>query len=359
MENLVDNNIDPIFWKNKKVFLTGHTGFKGSWMSLLLQHLGAKVKGYSLSPNTNPSLFKIASVSDEMISEIGDIRDLSSLKNSISLFEPEVVIHMAAQPLVRKSYSDPIETYSTNVMGTLNLLESCRFSKSVKYIVVITTDKCYENKEWDWGYRENEPMGGYDPYSSSKGCCELLVSSYRRSYFNELNKPFLATVRAGNVIGGGDWSEDRLIPDILKSFQNSNNTIIRNPNAIRPWQHVLEPLCAYLLLIQKMSINGKEFSEAWNFGPNDNDCKSVKWIVEKIIQFWGDNLNWNLDENFNPHEAKFLKLDISKAKNRLGWYPKLDLESSLKNIVSWHKSWIEGENMKYKTKEEIINYLKI
>ena len=291
--------VNKNFWNNKKVFLIGHTGFKGSWLAMWLKSMGVNLKGYSLSPENKINLFQKASVENNMISEIGDIRDYNRLYNSIIDFKPEILIHMAAQPIVRKSYEDPIDTYSTNVMGTINILESARACPSLKSIVIVTSDKCYENKETQNPYKENEPMGGHDPYSSSKGCCELLINSYRRSFFNDNNSSGLASVRAGNVVGGGDWSKDRLIPDILKSFKKNESVIIRNPSAIRPWQHVLDCLSGYLILTEKLYFNNEKFSGAWNFGPNINDCKPVEWIVEKMISVSGKNIDWVLDKKRN------------------------------------------------------------
>ena len=345
MEGL-KSKVNPIFWNKKKVFITGHTGFKGSWLSLWLKSMGAVVKGYSLAPNTNPNLFNEAKVFEEVESEFDDIRNFENLSKSINDFDPEILIHMAAQPLVRLSYKNPIDTYSTNVMGTVNVLEACKKCKNLKSVVCVTTDKCYENKEWPWGYREYEPMGGHDPYSSSKGCSELVISSYRRSYFFTKETLSLASARAGNVIGGGDWSMDRLIPDILNSFQNSKKVVIRNPSSTRPWQHVLEPLSGYLVLAESLYNNGDEFSGAWNFGPKDDDCKSVKWIIDKMIENWGDGASWEKDKSVNPHESVFLKLDCSKAANYLNWHPKWNLNYTLKELVEWHQKWINGRDMK-------------
>ena len=314
--------VNKDFWEGKKVFLTGHTGFKGSWTSLWLQEMGALVKGYSLDVNTIPSLFLKARVSEDMESEIGDIRNLEKLTKSMVSFNPDILIHMAAQPLVRLSYEEPVETYTTNVIGTVNVLEAARKCSALKAIVSVTTDKCYENKEWEWGYRENEPMGGYDPYSSSKGCAELVTSAYRRSFFNSKNSASLASARAGNVIGGGDWAKDRLIPDILRAFEKSKPVIVRNPLSTRPWQHVLEPISGYMVLAQSLYLEGNKFAEAWNFGPKDEDCKSVSWILDQMVQNWGKKASWELDKNNNPHEAGFLKLDCSKASKKLKWNPK-------------------------------------
>ena len=354
----IKGKVNPSFWKEKKVFLTGHTGFKGSWLSLWLQSMGAIVKGYSLAPPTNPSLFVEADVATNMDSEIGDIRDLELLKESMLNFNPEILIHMAAQPLVRLSYIEPVDTYTTNVIGTVNVLEAARSCPNLKVIVSVTTDKCYENKEWAWGYRENEPMGGHDPYSSSKGCAELVTSAYRNSFFNTKDTAALATARAGNVIGGGDWAEDRLIPDILKAFENSNAVVIRNPLSTRPWQHVLEPLSGYLVLAEHLFTFGQEYAEAWNFGPKEEDCKPVNWILDQMVATWGAGASWELDKNNNPHEAGFLKLDCSKAATRLNWQPKWNLENTLHSIVTWHKSWIKKEDLKQKCLQEITLYSK-
>jgi CDP-glucose 4,6-dehydratase len=357
MERL-KGTVSPEFWKDKRVFLTGHTGFKGSWLSLWLQDMGAIVKGFSLAPYTTPNLFEVAKVAEGMESEMGDIRNLEVVTASMLAFNPEVLIHMAAQPLVRLSYTEPVETYSTNVMGTIHVLEAARKCKKLKSIVSITTDKCYENKEWPWGYRENEPMGGHDPYSSSKGCCELLIASYRNSFFNTTDTPALASVRAGNVIGGGDWSDDRLIPDILKAFEKSSPVIVRNPLSTRPWQHVLEPLSGYLVLAEELYTNGDNFAGGWNFGPKDEDCQSVEKILSTMIKIWGTGASWQLDTNSNPHEAGFLKLDCSKAGQQLKWSPKWNLEFTLKSIVDWHKEWMQNSDMKKQCLKEINLYSK-
>lgn len=349
--------INPHFWKNKKVYLTGHTGFKGSWLSLWLQNLGAQVKGYALEPATSPSLFKIANVSEGMISEFGDIRDFSAIKRSIESFKPEILIHMAAQPLVRQSYLDPIETYSTNVMGTVHVLEAAKNCSSIKAIVNVTTDKCYENREWPWAYREDEPMGGYDPYSSSKGCAELVTSAFRRSFFNAEISAGLASARAGNVIGGGDWANDRLIPDILTAFQNNQSVIIRNPKSIRPWQFVLEPLSGYLLLAELLYQNSKKYSEAWNFGPREEDAKTVEWILNYLVRKWGENARWELDQKPNPHEATYLKLDTSKARQSLSWTPTWNLNTTLDKIILWQKAYLKGEDMRNYSLNEIQSFM--
>ncbi len=347
--------IDQKFWQGKRVFLTGHTGFKGSWLSLWLSSLGAEVRGYSLSPTTSPSLFNEAKVGMFIDSQIGDIRNQGALHESMTTFNPDILFHMAAQPLVRYSYDAPIETYETNVMGTVNVLESARYCENLKAVVNITTDKCYENDGRVLGYKEGDPMGGYDPYSSSKGCAELVTSAYRRSFLQEQGIS-LASVRAGNVIGGGDWADDRLIPDILRSFEKSEPVVIRNPKATRPWQHVLEPLSGYLILAQKLYNNNDKYAEGWNFGPNEKDIKPVDWILDKMISKW-PNSSWELDKNWNPHEADFLKLDISKVESELGWRPVWSLSYTLKKIVSWHKAWLDQENMQDVCLAEIEEYM--
>ena len=333
------------FWRGKRVFLTGHTGFKGSWLSLWLQHLGAEVTGYALAPPTTPNLFGVAGVTTGMISIIADVRDLPTLQRAMQIAQPDIVIHMAAQPLVRLSYAEPVETYATNVMGTVNLLESVRQTPNVKGVVVVTTDKCYENKEWPWGYRENEPMGGHDPYSSSKGCVELVTAAYRTSFF-QMHGIGVATARAGNVIGGGDWAADRLVPDILRAFEKNQPAVIRHPQATRPWQHVLEPLGGYLSLAERLYADGQAYAEGWNFGPKDEDARSVKWIVENLARSWGNGASWQLDGGIHPHEANYLKLDISKANDRLGWHPRWNLGTALEHITTWHQSWLRHDDMK-------------
>lgn len=352
--------MNPEFWKGKKVFLTGHTGFKGSWLSLWLQHLGVEVTGYALQPPTEPSLFDFARVGNGMRSIIGDILDLLQLQQAMQSATPDIVIHMAAQPLVRLSYECPVETYATNVMGTVHLLESVRHTSTVRAVVNITTDKCYENKEWVWGYRENEPMGGYDPYSNSKGCAELVSSAYRTSFFNKDNYDkhgvALATVRAGNVIGGGDWAKDRLIPDIIVAFEAGNPVLIRNPHSIRPWQYVLEPLVGYLTLAEHLYNEGSDYAESWNFGPYDEDAKPVSWIVEAMARRWGKGATWEIEAGEHPHEATYLKLDISKARARLNWHPALRLDEALERIIDWSQARAQGADMQEYTFRQIMDY---
>lgn len=347
-------------YQNRKVLITGHTGFKGSWLCLMLNYLGADVYGYALNPPTQPSLFNEAKIDELITSYIGDIRDLNYLQEVMSKVQPEIVIHMAAQPLVRDSYKIPVETYSINVMGTVHLLEACRNTPSVKAIVNVTTDKCYENKEWHWGYRENEPMGGYDPYSNSKGCSELITLSYRNSFFNikdyKIHGVALASARAGNVIGGGDWANDRLIPDFIRAICKGEKVNIRSPYAIRPWQHVLEPLTGYLTLAAKLFTDGAVFAQAWNFGPDDNDARNVEWITRTICELWGENASFVVDTNPQPHEANYLKLDCSKAKVELGWVPKWNIQTTLKTIVEWNKAYNEGVDVRGLSKSQIVEY---
>ena len=354
---MVVGKVNPHFWKGKRVFVTGHTGFKGSWLSLWLQLMGAEVKGFSLAPPTQPALFEVAKVGDNMQTEIGDIRNLQQLSQSIRAFNPDVLLHLAAQPLVRLSYKEPVDTYSTNVMGTVNVLEAARYAPQLKSVVIITTDKCYENREWEWGYRENEPMGGHDPYSNSKGCAELVVSAYRRSFFYTNDTTAVASARAGNVIGGGDWADDRLIPDILRAFEQQQPVIIRNPLSTRPWQHVLEPLSGYLVLAERLYNEGNAFAEGWNFGPKDDDCQPVQWILEKMVQFWGEGARYEWDKSEQPHEANFLKLDCSKAATRLKWHPQWRLADTLEKIVHWHRSWLQGADMQTHCLYEIKGYM--
>ena len=353
-------SVDPQFWKEKSVFLTGHTGFKGGWLALWLCSMGAKVTGYALDPNTSPNLFEALSLKTVLNhSHIANICDLDRLQNALTTCNPEIVIHMAAQPLVRYSYSNPVETYMTNVMGTVHVLEAIRKSDSVRATVVVTTDKCYENKEWVWGYRENESMGGFDPYSNSKGCAELVTSAYRQSYFSNPagNSNRVASARAGNVIGGGDWSEDRLIPDALKAFESNTTLMIRNPLATRPWQHVLEPLSGYLILAQSLYQDGDKYSSAWNFGPQDRDNRSVQEVITSLCKQWGSNAKWQQDTSFQPHEAGLLKLDCSKASQQLRWEPKWNLETAIEKIIQWHKAYLARENMQAITLGQIDQYI--
>ena len=346
----------PAFWQGKRVLLTGHTGFKGSWLSLWLQSMGAVVRGIALTPPTVPALFEVARVAEGMEHEIADIRDLAAIQPLERDFAPEIVIHMAAQPLVRFSYKEPVETYATNVMGTIHVLEATRAAGSVRALLNVTTDKCYENREWDWGYRESEPMGGHDPYSSSKGCAELVCSAYRSSFLTKEGIA-MATARAGNVIGGGDWADERLVPDVLRALEKGVPVEIRNPVSIRPWQHVLEPLSGYLLLAERLYTEGSAWAEGWNFGPRDEDAKPVQWIVERLCAEWDDKAIWTQQPGEHPHEANYLKLDISKARNRLDWTPRWNLDRALARIIDWHRAWRDGADMRATCLNQISDYV--
>jgi CDP-glucose 4,6-dehydratase len=333
------NIVPSSFWKDKRVFITGHTGFKGSWLCLWLHELGAQVTGYALDPPTDPSLFDLCKIDSLVKSTIADVRDGEALMKAMQAARPEIVIHMAAQPLVRDSYKIPVETYAINVMGTVNLLEAIRQCTTVRAVINVTTDKCYENKEWVWGYRENETLGGFDPYSNSKACSELVTASYRSSYFNPgryaEHRVALASARAGNVIGGGDWASDRLIPDCITAILKGEKVLIRNPHAIRPWQHVLEPLSGYLRLAQGLYEDGIHYSGAWNFGPDDSDAQTVESVVQTLCSKWGGDASYEIDKGLHPHEAHYLKLDCSKAKAELRWHPRWGLDKAIESIVEW------------------------
>lgn len=336
--------MNPDFWRGRSVFLTGHSGFKGGWIALWLSHMGAQVHGYSLQPPTTPNFFNETRLASRLAnSTIDDIRSLEALKSAMCAAKPSLIIHMAAQPLVRESYNTPVETFATNVIGTVNVLEAARYAGTVEAIVNITTDKAYENQEWIWPYRENDRLGGHDPYSSSKACAELVAAAYRSSFLNKAGIQ-LASVRAGNVIGGGDWASDRLLPDFLRSIDANEKLRIRSPGAIRPWQHVLEPLSGYLMLAERLLTDGYEFAEAWNFGPEDSDAKSVAWIVDRLCQKIS-NARWELEGEPQPHEAGLLKLDSSKAKAKLRWMPRWPLETALDKTIDWHLAWREGRPM--------------
>jgi len=354
--------IDKKFWEKKKVFITGHTGFKGSWLSLWLHSLGAIVTGYALTPPTIPSLFELCKIDNPITSIIGDVRNGELLNRAMLEASPEIVIHMAAQSIVRDSYKDPVETYSTNVMGTVNLFEAVRRCKGVKAVINVTTDKCYENREWYWGYRENEPMGGYDPYSNSKACSELVTSSYRNSFFNskdyDAHGVGIASARSGNVIGGGDWAPDRLVPDCVRSILKGEKIIIRNPQAIRPWQHVLEPLWGYLILAQRLYEKGPKYADAWNFGPDDQDARTVEWVVSRMCVKWVENAAYVVDAGNHPHEAHYLKLDCSKAKSELQWYPKWNLEQAIDKVIEWVQAYREGKDVNRICQRQIEEYEK-
>lgn len=352
--------IDKRFWQDKKVFITGHTGFKGAWLCLWLHSLGAKVTGYALQPPTEPSLFELCEIDKLITSIIADVRNKEILKQAILNASPEIIIHMAAQPLVQDSYKNPVETYEINVIGTVNLLEAVRVCKGIRAVINVTTDKCYENKEWVWGYRENEPLGGYDPYSSSKACSELVTAAYRSSFFNPRDYAShgvaIASARAGNVIGGGDWANGRLVPDCIKAILKEETIIIRNPNAIRPWQHVLEPLSGYLTLAYKLYENGSQYAEGWNFGPDNTDTKPVEWIVNQLCEKWGHNASYKIDKSEHPHEAHYLKLDCSKAKDILGWAPKWSLENAIDSIIEWIDAYKEQKDLKKVCLKQIERY---
>lgn len=348
----------PDFWRNRSVFLTGHTGFKGGWIALWLSQLGARVHGYSLEPPTEPNFFNLTRLRERLqTSTIADIRDLPLLGAAVQAAQPSIIIHMAAQTLVRESYNTPVDTFATNVMGTVNLLEAARQTETVRAIVNITSDKCYENQEWLWPYREVDRLGGHDPYSSSKACSELAAAAYRNSFLSR-SAIELASVRAGNVIGGGDWATDRLIPDFLRATDAGTRLRVRSPNAVRPWQHVLEPLSGYLLLAERLVTDGAAFAEAWNFGPDESDAKPVSWIVERLSQMI-PCARWELEEDSQPHEACLLKLDSSKAKTRLDWHPRWSLESALAKTVEWHQAWKNGEMMAEVSMQQIESYCEV
>lgn len=360
--------IDQSFWNGKRVLITGHTGFKGAWLSLWLHSLGAEVTGFALDPPTTPSLYEIGGLSGIVRSIVGDVRSRDQLQEAVRQAKPDIVIHMAAQPLVRASYVTPVETYETNVMGTVHLLDAVRTAVAdgiaIRAVLNVTTDKCYENREWHWGYREQDTLGGYDPYSNSKACSELVTASYRNSFFGESAEPdgmppvAIATARAGNVIGGGDWATDRLIPDSMRALLNGQPIVVRHPSSIRPWQHVLEPLSGYLLLLQHMVRDPKRYSESWNFGPDDADAKPVEWIVQHLCTAWGEGAAYEIQPvpDRSRHEARYLKLDCSKAKQELGWEPRWRLPQAIEQIVRWNKAYRDGQDMRAVCLEQIRQY---
>ncbi|WP_302280795.1 CDP-glucose 4,6-dehydratase [Coprobacillus cateniformis] len=346
---------DLEFYRNKKVLVTGHTGFKGSWLCKLLENYGAEVIGYSLNPPTEPSLFKIANIESDVKSIIGDIRDLSKLKEVFDDFQPEIVLHLAAQPIVRDSYKDPVYTYETNVIGTVNICECVRKSKSVKSFLNVTTDKVYFNKEWEWGYRENEELDGFDPYSNSKSCSELVTHSYKRSFFDEKGIA-VSTARAGNVIGGGDFSNDRIIPDCVRAALSHKEIIVRNQYSTRPYQHVLEPLYAYLMIAAKQYEDSK-YEGYYNVGPDDVDCFQTGALVDTFVKLWGNDLCWSCQSDGGPHEANFLKLDCSKLKKTFNWKPRWNLELALEKVVEWSKCWQSGGDVRECMDRQIKEFL--
>jgi CDP-glucose 4,6-dehydratase len=337
--------VTPDFWRGRRVLLTGHTGFKGSWLALWLADMGADVTGLADGVPTEPSLFELAGLTDTVPTVHADVRDAEAVQRVVAETRPEVVLHLAAQPLVRRSFVAPRETFEVNIMGTVNVLEAVRLAPAVRAVVNVTSDKCYENRDWEWAYREDEPMGGHDPYSSSKGASELVTSAYRRSFFSDPDSPRLASARAGNVIGGGDWGADRLIPDVMRAALEDRQVEIRNPGATRPWQHVLNPLCGYLVLAQRLWEDAAA-ATAWNFGPADEDARPVAWILERLDALWPGGLRWEHDAGAHPHETRYLKVDSSRARAHLGWAPRWGLERALESIVEWYAGLRAGADMR-------------
>lgn len=349
-------DMNPAFWRRKRVFLTGHTGFKGAWLALWLTELGAEVHGYALAPPTEPNFYTLCKLKNRLASStLADIRNANALTRALRAAQPEVVVHLAAQPLVRQSYSAPVDTYAVNVMGTVNLMEAVRHTPGTQAMVNITSDKCYENQEWIWPYRENDAMGGFDPYSSSKGCAELVTAAYRRSFLAPAGI-HLASARAGNVIGGGDWAADRLVPDCLRALDSKQPLLLRSPSAIRPWQHVCEPLSGYLLLAERLCTCGEEFAEAWNFGPDASDVRSVQWIVEHLHSRM-PNARWQIESSAQPHEAHALTLDSTKARTLLGWRPRWTLSTALDMTLDWHNAWRQEQDMVALSLQQIKQYM--
>jgi CDP-glucose 4,6-dehydratase len=349
-------SVEAGFWCERRVLITGHSGFKGAWLALWLQSLGASVTGFSSGLPTHPSLYELVRARESVETIEGDVRDGEALAQAVAKSRPDTIVHMAAQPLVRRSFVEPRETYATNVMGTVNLLDAVRrHPEGVRAVIIVTTDKCYENREWEWGYREDEPMGGHDPYSSSKGCAELVASAYRRSFFSDLDGPRIASARAGNVIGGGDWGKDRLVPDVMRAALAGEPARVRNPNSIRPWQHVLNPLSGYLLLAQAL-FESPAAATGWNFGPAEEDARPVGWIVEQLAELWPSELRWTLDDGPHPHEADYLKLDSSRARLRLGWRPPVGLHEALTSIVDWYQALRDGADMRAVTLSQIEGF---
>ena len=356
MEDVVTAARD--FWRDRRVLVTGHTGFKGAWLSLWLGRLGARVTGFALPSTTSPNLFTLAAIERRIDSQLGDVRDLSAVDAVMARSRAEVVFHLAAQALVRRSYVDPVGTYAVNVMGTAHVLDAARRASGLRAIVVVTSDKCYENREWWWPYREGEAMGGHDPYSSSKGCAELVTAAWRRSFFlSDGAAPVgLGSARAGNVIGGGDWAEDRLVPDCMRAFSSGEPAVLRRPAAVRPWQHVLEPLSGYLTLAERLASDPRAFGEAWNFGPATDEARPVAWVVDRLSRFWGDGARWERDPGTHPHEAGLLQVDASKARARLGWTPRLSLEEGLRWTVDWYRRFGAGEDAAALTLDQIQRF---
>jgi CDP-glucose 4,6-dehydratase len=348
--------IDRQFWRRKRVFLTGHTGFKGAWMSMLLRHLGAEVYGFALPPEDADGVFEAARVAADMHHRIGDIRDLAALNGAIAEARPDIVFHQAAQSLVRRSYAEPVETYATNVMGTVNVLEAIRHASKIKAAIIVTSDKCYENFGLQRGYTEDDRFGGHDPYSNSKGCAELVVAAYRNSFFSAPSSCLVASARAGNVVGGGDWAKDRLVPDAIRAFYAGEAVRIRNPDAIRPWQHVLDPLLGYLLLAQRLVTDGGAFAEGWNFGPDSGSERPVRDVVGELAKRWGKNARWELDEGKHPHEAHALRLDCAKAKAKLGWGPVVGFDEALALTVDWYVALRDRGDLRAITSTQIERY---
>ena len=346
---------DRGFWSGRRVLVTGHTGFKGAWLCLWLAELGARVSGFALAAPEGPSLYALAGVEQDVESVTGDVRDTEAVAAAVARLAPEVVIHMAAQAFVRRSFDEPVATYATNVMGTVNVLDAVRRDDGVRVVVVVSSDKCYENREWVWGYRESDPMGGHDPYSSSKGATELVTAAYRASFFDTADAPAVASARAGNVYGGGDWSEDRLLPDVFRAALAGEAIRVRNPEAVRPWQHVLNPLSGYLRLAERAWAD-RDCAAGWNFGPGDDDARPVRWIVERIDALWDAPLRWEVDPGPHPHEAQWLKLDSSLARARLGWTPRWDLGDGLERTVAWHRSHRDGADVRETTLTQLREF---
>ncbi len=352
----VSINPNPSFWKDKKVLVTGHTGFKGAWLSLWLQRMGAQVSGLALEPSTSPALAGLLKIDELIDSTIGDVRDQTTVAKLVGRIQPDVILHLAAQVLVRQSYEDPMYTFDTNIMGTANILNAARSIEGLQAIAIITSDKCYENQEWHWAYRESEPMGGHDPYSASKGCAELITSSMRRSFFGGSDTAWVGSARAGNVIGGGDWSPDRLIPDIIKAFTAGEEVVIRMPEAVRPWQHVLEPVSGYMVLAERLATGTGGEAQGWNFAPYETDVKPVRWIVEEMVARWGDAARFRIERDDGPHEATLLTLDCSKARAELGWQPRLRLDQAIEWVIDWHRSHLDGNDIRAVSLEQIAAY---